>query len=416
MLVNKLKNKWQPISSVNRSGRKYGIYSVEEFQKWILYERERSDRKKSIFSLVIYSLCGADKKRNISRECVELLKDNIRSTDHIGWYENNKIGVLLPETDKSGAVIFAKNMTVQNSSLQAEHIYTYPDYWFEHTKEKAGAENDESNPNVLEFTKSVSEEAVFVVKTPKWKRALDIAGSLFGLVICSPLFAIISLYIKIVSPGPVFYKQKRVGQGRKEFTFIKFRSMHYNNNETVHTHHAKDFINYDKPMDKLDEKDPRIYFGGKVLRKSCIDELPQLINILKGEMSLVGPRPCIPYEADEYERWHTRRFSILPGLTGLWQVSGKNKLTFKQMIKLDITYEKNMSLFLDLKIILLTIPTVFSLVLEAVIKKLPAGRQKKNDNFDYSYNRKQLAVLSTHGEESRKSIVDNYEENFLLSK
>ncbi len=413
MLVNRLKNKWQPISSVHRRGRKYGIYSVEEFQKWILYERERSDRKKSIFSLVIYSLCGSDKKRNISRECVELLKDNIRSTDHIGWYGNNKIGILLPETDKSGAVIFAKNMTVQKNSLQADHVYTYPDYWFENKKDEAAAENRESNNYLLEFKKSGNEEAVFVVKTPRWKRALDIAGSLFGLIMCAPLFGLIACYIKIVSPGPVFYRQKRVGRGRKDFTFLKFRSMAYNNNTVNHSHHLKDIINFDKPMDKLDEGDNRIYFGGKILRKTCIDELPQLLNILRGEMSLVGPRPCIPYEADEYERWHTRRFSILPGLTGLWQVSGKNKLTFKQMIKLDINYEKNMSFFLDLKIIVLTIPTVFDLIFEAALRKI---RERKDENKSLKLTRKQLAVINALTDQSRKSNITNFNEDNFISR
>lgn len=124
-------------------------------------------------------------------------------------------------------------------------------------------------------------------------------------------------------------------------------------------------------MEKLDDKkDPRIIFGGKVIRKSCIDELPQLWNVLKGDMSLVGPRPCIPYEAEEYLRWHTHRFDIVPGLTGLWQVSGKNKLSFRKMISLDINYSKNLSLLLDLKIILMTIPAIIIMVLEAAFKKI----------------------------------------------
>jgi lipopolysaccharide/colanic/teichoic acid biosynthesis glycosyltransferase len=123
-------------------------------------------------------------------------------------------------------------------------------------------------------------------------------------------------------------------------------------------------------MEKLDEYDPRIIPGGRILRKLAIDELPQIFNVLRGEMSLVGPRPCIPYEADEYERWHTHRFTILPGLTGLWQVSGKNKLTFAEMIRLDIAYERNMSLWIDLWIIVRTIPTVIGLGLEGAGNRL----------------------------------------------
>ena len=130
-------------------------------------------------------------------------------------------------------------------------------------------------------------------------------------------------------------------------------------------------------MEKLDnKKDPRIIFGGKIIRKACIDELPQLINVLRGEMSLVGPRPCIPYEAEEYLRWHTNRFNILPGCTGLWQVSGKNRLTFKQMIRLDISYANNMSFRNDIKILLRTAPAVIGYMLEAVFRKLK--RSKSN--------------------------------------
>jgi lipopolysaccharide/colanic/teichoic acid biosynthesis glycosyltransferase len=125
------------------------------------------------------------------------------------------------------------------------------------------------------------------------------------------------------------------------------------------------------PMEKLDTtSDPRIITGGKVLRKTCIDELPQLFNVLRGEMSLVGPRPCIPYEAEEYLRWHTHRFDILPGMTGLWQVSGKNRLSFEQMIRLDISYAKTMSFLFDLKILLLTLPTIIGLVSEAVVRNI----------------------------------------------
>ncbi len=178
------------------------------------------------------------------------------------------------------------------------------------------------------------------------------------------------LYIRSVSPGPVLYRQKRVGIGRREFTFLKFRTMHHRDSEQLHSQHSKDFIVFDKPMTKLDSADPRIIPGGRILRKLAIDELPQLFNVLAGDMSLVGPRPCIPYEAEVYAQWHGRRFSILPGLTGLWQVSGKNRLTFQQMIRLDIAYENRMSLWFDLRIILKTIPTVIGLGLEGFRRRL----------------------------------------------
>jgi lipopolysaccharide/colanic/teichoic acid biosynthesis glycosyltransferase len=202
---------------------------------------------------------------------------------------------------------------------------------------------------------------------------MDIAGALFGLVALSPLLVLVGLYIKIVSPGPILFTQKRVGMGRKEFTFFKFRTMRANNDESYHAAHARDFIHEDRTMDKLDQDDPRIIPGGRILRRTCIDELPQLLNVLRGEMSLVGPRPCIPYEAEEYLRWHTGRFSILPGLSGLWQVSGKNNLTFQQMIRLDISYEKSMSLGLDLWIVIMTFPTIASLIVEAIRRRRRRG-------------------------------------------
>jgi lipopolysaccharide/colanic/teichoic acid biosynthesis glycosyltransferase len=195
-------------------------------------------------------------------------------------------------------------------------------------------------------------------------------------MILLPFFVMVGLYIKIVSPGPILFRQKRVGYARREFTFYKFRTMHYNNNEGVHSHHAKDFINSDKPMTKLDSIDPRIIPGGRILRKLAIDELPQILNILKGDMSLVGPRPCIPYEAREYLQWHAGRFSVLPGLTGLWQVSGKNRLTFQQMIRLDIEYERRMSPLFDLWIILKTFPTVAGLALDGVGNRMRRGKRR----------------------------------------
>jgi len=147
--------------------------------------------------------------------------------------------------------------------------------------------------------------------------------------------------------------------------------MHENNNADAHRQYWKELIISDKPMEKLDcGRDPRIIPGGKIIRKACLDELPQLFNVLRGDMSLVGPRPCIPYEAEEYLRWHTYRFDILPGMTGLWQVSGKNKLSFEQMVRLDISYANRMSPLLDLKILLLTMPAIIGMVFDAGLKRM----------------------------------------------
>lgn len=191
------------------------------------------------------------------------------------------------------------------------------------------------------------------------------------MLITSPIFLVLGIYIKIVSPGPVFFKQTRIGYKGIPFDFWKFRTMKCGNDQSFHGDHAKSFIlDGDVPMEKLDNRDPRIFFGGRVIRKCCLDELPQLWNVIKGEMSLVGPRPCIPYEAAEYLRWHTHRFDVLPGLSGLWQVSGKNKLSFKQMVRLDIAYCSNITLLGDLAIIFRTPFAIMKMVFEAFAQKL----------------------------------------------
>jgi lipopolysaccharide/colanic/teichoic acid biosynthesis glycosyltransferase len=204
-------------------------------------------------------------------------------------------------------------------------------------------------------------EPFFVRKIPLWKRGLDLFGSIIGLVLFSPLFFIIALIIKIVSPGPVFFKQERIGYGGKAFSLIKFRTMEINTDTEIHQNYCAELINgectkknSDRPMIKLDDDNPNIIPFGKIIRKTCLDELPQFLNVLCGDMSLVGPRPPIPYEVEEYLRWHKGRFDAIPGMTGLWQVSGKNRLSFKEMVRLDIRYSRSLSLFLDLKILLMT--------------------------------------------------------------
>jgi lipopolysaccharide/colanic/teichoic acid biosynthesis glycosyltransferase len=165
--------------------------------------------------------------------------------------------------------------------------------------------------------------------------------------------------------------------------------MHENNDPGAHRDHLKELIKGGMPMEKLDVgADPRIIPGGKILRKTCLDELPQLFNVLRGEMSLVGPRPCIPYEAEEYLRWHTHRFDILPGMTGLWQVSGKNRLSFERMIRLDISYTNRMSPLLDMKILLLTAPTIMGLVFEAGVNKLGMKKLMPAKNSPYKASEK----------------------------
>jgi len=200
---------------------------------------------------------------------------------------------------------------------------------------------------------------------PYWKRSMDIFGALIGLAVLSPLFLVIACLTKTTSPGPVFFKQQRVGFGLKQFTLWKFRTMAMSVDTSQHRKHLVQLINglrdlneteY-QPMVKLDNK-LQVTIVGRFLRKTYLDELPQLINVLKGEMSLVGPRPAIPYEVKEYLRWHAGRFDVLPGMSGLWQVSGKNRLTFKEMVRLDIRYIRRLSFWLDLTILIRTPSTI----------------------------------------------------------
>lgn len=189
------------------------------------------------------------------------------------------------------------------------------------------------------------------------KRVIDIIGATFGLILLSPVFLLVAVLIKLDSRGPAIHKQERLGLNGETFMFYKFRSM------VSGAHKQKESLNHlngaSGPMFKIKE-DPRITRIGNFLRKSSIDELPQLFNVLKGEMSLVGPRPPLPEEVREYTKEQVERLTIIPGITGLWQVLGRSDLTFDEQIYLDRVYIKNQSVWLDLGLLLLTIPAVLS--------------------------------------------------------
>jgi len=219
--------------------------------------------------------------------------------------------------------------------------------------------------DVLQIVWGEAKAAEHSCGTPGWKRCLDIACIALALPALAPLILIISLWIRLSSSGPVLFRQERVGYRGRRFTCLKFRSMKVNADNRVHKEYLRGLINSDVPMTKMDARgDSRLISMGAFLRSTGLDELPQLINILRGEMSIVGPRPCIPYESDNYLPWQKERFETLPGLTGLWQVSGKNKTTFNEMVNLDIAYVRNKSLWLDIQIILKTVPALISQVRE----------------------------------------------------
>lgn len=218
-------------------------------------------------------------------------------------------------------------------------------------------------------------DPIFVKEMPAWKRTFDVVGSLFGLLFLFPLFLLIGIFIKTVSPGPIIFKQRRVGCGGILFDCLKFRTMNVNADVNIHKKYLSELIVNCKsncisgdPMEKL-PGDPRIIPFGRFLRASGLDELPQLVNILRGQMSFIGPRPPIPYEVEQYQLWYKGRFDVAPGLTGLWQISGKNKLGFNDMIRLDIQYAMKRSFLLDLKILLKTPHAVY-----LQIKEMKNGR------------------------------------------
>ncbi len=212
-----------------------------------------------------------------------------------------------------------------------------------------------------------------LAEAPVWKRALDLACILVLLPGLLPLMALIAAVIKVVSHGPVFFRQERVGLGGKLFRCYKFRTMRHNADTGVHQDHLRTLMHSDRPMTKIDAAgDPRLIPFGAWLRASGLDELPQLINVVRGQMSLVGPRPCTPYEFENYLPWQKERFNTLPGLTGLWQVTGKNKTTFRQMIALDIFYARHKSPFVDAVIMAKTFRTLLEQVREAKARRRPA--------------------------------------------
>ncbi|MDE3098007.1 MAG: sugar transferase [Verrucomicrobiota bacterium] len=201
---------------------------------------------------------------------------------------------------------------------------------------------------------------------PRWKRALDVTLILLALPFLLPLAVFIGVIIRIISPGPILFRQERVGYLRRTFMCFKFRTMFLGAETSSHEGHLDHLMNSDTPMVKLDARgDKRIIPLGSLLRASGLDELPQLINVLRGEMSIVGPRPCLHYESSKYLPWQRERFNTLPGLTGLWQVRGKNKTTFTEMIQLDIEYARTKSLAMDISILLKTIPAIVTQLLES---------------------------------------------------
>jgi exopolysaccharide production protein ExoY len=221
---------------------------------------------------------------------------------------------------------------------------------------------------------------------PLWKRVLDMAIILALAPALLFISAFVALLVKFSSPGPILFRQRRIGFSGREFVCFKFRTMKVDAETGTHRDHTRNLITSKEPMIKLDARDPRLTPFGTALRASGLDELPQLLNVLRGEMSIVGPRPCLRYEYELYGERERRRFEATPGLTGLWQVSGKNRTTFEEMIDFDIQYAETKSLWLDLAIICKTLPALWVQCMDTrasrQTKAIPTNRIPKSIQFN----------------------------------
>jgi lipopolysaccharide/colanic/teichoic acid biosynthesis glycosyltransferase len=339
-----------------------------EFHSLMARERGRADRNGNIFSLIIFKMANLPPGVSVQRRLLVSLGNRLRDIDEFGWYDERHLGAIIPYASRQNGQRIAESICRDLALPVSDEtfvVYTYPDSWFSDERSDLSLKPIPvvpAKPSVKTLPTGSTVDSptggtTFLYQPlPLWKRSLDLAVSLTALILLSPLFLFALVLIKLASPGPAIFKQERIGHMRRAFTLYKFRTMEVGTDADAHAQHMRKLIVKDsesRPLSKL-ESGAQIIRYGRLLRATCIDELPQLFNVLCGEMSIVGPRPCLAYEADEYQRWHARRFDSVPGMTGLWQVMGKNRTTFKEMIRLDISYTQNLSLWLDLKIIVMT--------------------------------------------------------------
>ncbi|HEX9653491.1 MAG TPA: sugar transferase [bacterium] len=346
-------------------------------------ERARADRTGHGFSLTLFNFEARNNEAHLTK-LAEILSNRVRCIDAVGRLHGWRVGVVLPDTPAVGAWKLIADVRRAAANVVPNPIctvYAYPSNELTEEKDKgeiqarlltreqgetvvSGMAEPHVNPENLSSQKSEAAPIVTRPRQPFWKRGLDILGASVGLIALSSLLLVISVLIKLTSPGPIIFKQQRLGYAGRSFMCWKFRTMRSDADKTPHREYLEKLITSDMPMTKLDsQNDARIFPFGRLLRQLYLDELPQLINVLKGDMSLVGPRPCLPYEAQKYLHWQNSRFDVLPGMTGLWQVSGKNDVTFKDMIRLDISYARNRSFWLDLEILVKTVPCILKQIL-----------------------------------------------------
>jgi lipopolysaccharide/colanic/teichoic acid biosynthesis glycosyltransferase len=347
------------------------ILGEECFQRMIAVERKRTERSKVPFLLMLIEAghhTGSEKNGRVLDSVANTLQPTIRETDVLGWYKSRlALGVMytgLAPKDKNlvlGSILNKVSARLRDDLMfdQFNQInisfHFFPDDW------------DHDNPgrpiNLALYpdliNPSKGKQVVSVMK-----RVVDVVGSLVMLVLTVPVCLLISLAVKLSSKGPVLFKQQRVGQDGRRFTFLKFRSMQIGNDHRIHEEFITKLItnkaahqaasHKGETLYKL-AKDPRVTRVGKFLRRTSLDEIPQFLNVLKGDMSLIGPRPPIPYELAVYQTWHRGRvLKVKPGITGLWQVTGRSRVKFDEMVRLDLRYAMSWTLWLDFKILIRT--------------------------------------------------------------
>jgi lipopolysaccharide/colanic/teichoic acid biosynthesis glycosyltransferase len=341
------------------------------FKRMISVERKRTERSRKPFLLMLLDTgdCkGSVRNGKALDSVVSALLASTRETDVIGWYKNRAtVGVMFTElvvADKNSilntmltrvSTTLRDNLTFEQFSQISISFHFYPDDWDHDSSGRP------SNPTLYPDLSSHDNTKQFLSGI---KRMMDILGSAIALILCAPFFLVIALAIKASSRGPVFFRQQRIGQHGKRFTFLKFRSMRIDNDPSIHKEYVLKFIagqEERKPSNGNGEaiykltNDERVTRVGAFLRRTSLDEVPQFLNVLKGDMSLVGPRPPIPYELAAYQTWHRRRvLEVKPGMTGLWQVHGRSRIGFDDMVRLDLRYARDCSPWLDLKILLRT--------------------------------------------------------------
>lgn len=407
------------------------LKSIDYFRQRYFIEQRRAERKGYEFALMILDLSSDGRGLNfnplllkLEQMLLQTARSVLRMTDVAVNYYYGKMAILLPDTTAEGAYLALKRIKAMLNEMAAANeaeifqrmkidVYCYPIQADEIHQFVYDRLVDDNQPTV-QFEKTIQQMKTYFcqrngnnrqVRLPlmsslRWspsmalvienpfcwlseifedmqesgsraaKRALDLLIALALIILLSPLMALIAIAIKLTSPGPIIFRQERLGLMGKKFMMYKFRTMYRSRDETPHQQFVQDFIrnserNYRLGMAENQiykmQHDPRITAIGRLLRRTSLDEIPQLFNVLRGEMSLVGPRPPLQYEVELYDLWHRRRYlTVKPGITGLWQIYGRSRTTFDEMVRLDLAYSTNWSLRLDLKILLKTLLVPFN--------------------------------------------------------